>query len=120
MRIFVADGSRDVRLSVQILANNQPDLNVIGIAVHSDGLVEQITATKPDLLLLNWDLPGRSLPNKVARLRTLMPQLKLIVLSVRTEARSAALAAGADTFVSMNTPPEELLDAMRTVERDGK
>lgn len=115
MRIFVADGNRDVRLSVQILVNHQPDMNVIGIAVRSDGLVEQVEATKPDLLLLNWDLPGRSLPDMVARLRTLLPQLKLVVMSVRTEARSAALAAGADTFISMNTAPEKLLETMRTV-----
>ena len=61
MRIFVTDWNREIRVSVQILVNHQPEMNVIGIAVRSDGLVEQIEATKPNLNLLNWDLSGRSI-----------------------------------------------------------
>ena len=115
MRIFVADANREIRLSVQILVNHQADMNVTGIAVRSDGLVKQIEATKPDLLLLNWDLPGQSLLDKVVHLRTTMPRLKLVVMSVRPEARSIALSAGADAFVSMNVPPDELLNTLRDV-----
>ena len=115
MRLFIADADNDVRLGVQMLVNQQPGMNVVGIATRSDGMVQQVTATKPDVLLLNWDLPGQQVTERMAQLRTLMSGLKVIVLSVRPEVRSPALAAGADAFVNMSVPPDELLNALRTV-----
>jgi len=115
VRLFIADADSDVRLGVQMLVNQQPGMNVVGIATRSDGMVQQITATKPDVLLLNWDLPGQHVAERMAHLRSLMPRLKVVVLSVRPDARSPALAAGADAFVNMGMPPDELLNALRDV-----
>ena len=115
MRLFIADADNDIRLGVQMLVIQEPGMNVIGIAVRSESLIRQVKATVPDILLVNWDLPGQHVVEQIAQLRTLMPRLKVVVLSVRPEVRSPALAAGADAFVNMTVPPEELLDALRTV-----
>ena len=114
MRIFVADADANVRLSVQMMANQHPDLNVIGIAVHAKTLVEQVAASNPDLLFVNWDIPGQSVVRGMAQLRACIPELKIVVLCVRPEAKTAALAAGADAFVDMNTPSDELVNILRT------
>jgi two-component system response regulator DesR len=113
MRIFIADESKEIRLALQMLFNQQPGMTVIGIAVSSDGVVEQIIASKPDVLLLNWNLPGDFLPDTLARLRSLMPGLKLVVLGVQFESRTAALAAGVDAFLDMSTPPHEMVEVLR-------
>ena len=115
MRVFLADANKDVRIALQMLFNRHPDMDVIGIAVRSDSLVEQVVAARPDVLLVNWDLPGHFLPDQIARLRALIPRLRLVVLGVRFEASSMAMEAGVDAFVDMNAPPQELVDVLREV-----
>lgn len=116
MRIFVADANKESRVALQMFLNRQPGMNVTGIAVHSAGLAEQVAATQPDVLLLSWELPGDLLPDKLVRLHTLMPWLKSVVLGIRPEAKEVAMAAGADAFVSINAPPDELMDILRSIE----
>jgi DNA-binding NarL/FixJ family response regulator len=115
MRIFIADADADIRVAVQMLANQQPDMNVVGIAVQCDNLVEQVRLAKPDILHLNWELPGQDVTEKVKVLCEAIPRLKLIVLSVRPEARSPALAAGADAFIDMAMTSDALIDTYRRV-----
>jgi DNA-binding NarL/FixJ family response regulator len=115
MRIFIADADADIRIAVQMLTNQQPDMNVIGITARCDNLVEQVRLAGADVLLLNWNIPGQGVAEKVAELCAANPRLKVIVLSVRPEARSAAFDAGADAFIDMTMPADELLNTLRTV-----
>jgi CheY-like chemotaxis protein len=66
----------------------------------------------PDLVLLGWELPGLDTLDSMNSLRDVCPGLSVIALSGRPEARQAALAAGADHFVSKADPPERLLFAI--------
>jgi CheY-like chemotaxis protein len=72
-----------------------------------------VRATCPDIILLDWELPGLQGGDALSTLRAHRPQLKVIALSGRPEARSAALAAGMNAFVSKGDPPEQLLAAVR-------
>jgi len=95
---------------------------VTGIAVETRGLVAQITASEPDVLLLDWHLPGITIKELVADIRALELVLKIIVLSVNPEDERAALAAGADAFVTKAEPPDRLmsvLNNMRQTPKDG-
>jgi DNA-binding NarL/FixJ family response regulator len=80
---------------------------------EADGLLAQVKKVRPDLILLDWELPGPSSNDLLPVLRSLCPHLKVIALSGRPEARQAALDAGADAFVSRVEPPERLLAVLR-------
>ena len=80
-----------------------------GEAEDVEQALEQVTGQRPDLVLLDWELPGQNGDSALVELRTAQPELVVIVLSGRPEARRAALAAGADAFVSKGDPPERLL-----------
>ncbi len=69
----------------------------------------------PDLLLLDWELPGMNGRDLLLQVRALCPHVKVIALSVTPEAREEALAAGADGFVSKGDPPDCLLMAIHAV-----
>jgi len=73
--------------------------------------------TCPDLVLLDWELPGLAGPRLLITLRATCPDLLVIVLSGRPGAQRAALAAGADAFASKSDPPERLLAATGRVAR---
>ena len=112
MRVLVADDQPKVRSALRLLLEQESGMSVVGEAVKAEDLLAQVEATQPDLVLLDWELPGLQGNDRLSILRTLRPQLKVIALSGKPEARRAAQAAGADAFVSKGDPPERLLAAV--------
>lgn len=114
MRVFLADDQSKVRSALRLLLEQDPEMSVVGEAAEAGDLLIQVRAVRPDLVLLDWELPGLQTANPLLpALRTRCPRLSVIALSGRPEARQAALAAGADAFVSKGDPPERLLMAVR-------
>ena len=116
MRIFLADDQHKVRSALRLLLENETGVQVVGEAVDAEGLLAGTTATCPDLVLLDWELPGLT-DGTLSVLRRTHPGLCVIALSGRPEARRGALAAGADAFVSKANPPERLLAAIEKERR---
>jgi DNA-binding NarL/FixJ family response regulator len=113
MRLFVADADAKERASLQLRLNLEPGMPVVGIADHTSSLLEQLAATKPDILLLDWYLPGDRIDDVLAELNEFEQRPFIIVLAVRPETESAAMAAGADAFCSKGAPPYRLVETLR-------
>ena len=125
MRILLADNQPKVRHALRVLLEHQPGLEVVGEVADGADLVAQLKAARPDIVLLHWRLRGWSAIDPSASpgqgllrgLREGYPNLAVIVLSGHPEVAEAALAAGADAFVSKADPPELLLEAIAGVKR---
>jgi DNA-binding NarL/FixJ family response regulator len=89
-------------------------MEVVGEAAEVGDLLAEVEATAPDLVLLDWELPGLRRNGALSTLRRVCSGLCVIALSGRPEARHEALAAGVDAFVSKGDPPARLLE---TIER---
>jgi DNA-binding NarL/FixJ family response regulator len=118
MRVLLADDQAKVRSALRLLLEQEQGVSVVGEAAEAGNLLVQVEATRPDLVLLDWELPGLGTNDRLSPLRTLSPRLKVIALSGKPEARRAALNAGADAFVSKGDPPEQLLTALHTAGTD--
>jgi two-component system response regulator FimZ (fimbrial Z protein) len=116
MRILLADSQSRVRFALRSLLEEQPGLVVVAEAADCPALLAQVKAACPDLVLLDWDLPGMGGLDLLAALHRLCPGLHVIALSSRPEAEQEALAAGARAFVSKAGPPEPLLAAIQSVQ----
>ncbi len=114
MRVFVADDKPEVRSALRLLLEQDPETAVVGEADRADELVVQVGEVCPDLLLVDWELPGASMGEILPVLRCLCPRMFLVALSGQPDARERALAAGVDAFVSKGDPPERLLAALQT------
>ena len=144
MRILVAENQPKVRHALRVLLEHQPGLEVVGDVADGAALLAQVRAASPDIVLLHWRLRGWSAADPSAaltdpvpkghstgrtgpsassrqgplcRLREAYTDLAVIVLSGNPEVEQAALAAGADAFVSKGDPPELLLEAIANVKR---
>lgn len=94
-----------------------------GEAADAKGVLEEVGEHRCDLVLLDWELPGlRPCLGKepvlsdgrvISALRMLHPDILVVALSGRSEARLEAAAAGADEFISKGDPPENLLITLR-------
>ena len=115
MRLFIADADQELRTVLQILLHQEPGMSVVGIAVEAKGLLAQVAASQPDVVLMDWFLPGRPATDVLADLHALERRPQIIVLSVRPEVENEAKAAGADAFVVKGHHPNSLLRAIETL-----
>jgi DNA-binding NarL/FixJ family response regulator len=115
MRVLIADDVPNVQTGLRVLLEQQPGIEVVGAVLDADDLLVWVEGTCPDLLLIGWELPGLAGIDLLPALRGACPNLLVIVLSGRSEARGAALAAGPDAFVSKVAPPERLLAAILSI-----
>jgi DNA-binding NarL/FixJ family response regulator len=113
MRVLLADDQTHVRSALSALLKQEADVNVVGEASEAGELLAELQIAHPDVILLDWELPGLARLGSLAALRAGCPALLVIALSGQPEAQRAALAAGADAFVSKVDPPEKLLAALR-------
>jgi DNA-binding NarL/FixJ family response regulator len=109
MRVLLADNQPKVRFALRALIEQRLGFQVIGEAVDASDLLAQANAACPDLVLLDWKLRGLAAVDLVPALRRVCPNAYVIALSGQSEARRAALDAGADAFISKTDSPERLL-----------
>jgi len=112
-QILIADDQPQVRRALQLLLEQELQEISVMEATDTASLLTQIAACCPDLVLLDWGLPGMAAPDLLIALRQTCATLTIIVLSGQPEADRDALRAGADAFVSKADPPEQLLAAIR-------
>jgi DNA-binding NarL/FixJ family response regulator len=120
MRILLADSQAKVRFALRVLLGRQPGVEVVDEVASTEELLARAALSCPDLVLLDWTMAGAFAGGLLQALRAHCPDLGVIVLSGRPEARKAALAAGADAFVSKANPPEHLLAAITRCCQDGQ
>jgi DNA-binding NarL/FixJ family response regulator len=119
-RILLADSDARVRSSLHTLLRQEAGGVAVRESVDIGSLAMQVGQFKPDLVLLDWELPGRPAAALLFALHGLDYHPKVIVLSTRPESERDALAAGADAFVCKADPPERLLDSFRTLVQQSK
>ena len=116
-RIFLVDDHPLEREGLKALLAGQPDLLVVGEASHGQTLLDQLTATFADVVVLAMNEP---MPESLATTRLLvasLPQLRVLVLANVGPERyvSQLFEAGAHGYVLKNAFGEELVVAVRAV-----
>ena len=112
IRVLIADDQPEVCSAVRLLLAHQPDVVVVGEARDLAQALVLSAQQNPDLVLLDWELPGQEDAGALESLRALDPGVVVIALSGQPQAQRAALSAGVDGFVSKGDPPERLLAAI--------
>ncbi len=106
-RVFVACSDERLRIALLLRLQVEPGLAVVGITDRLTSLLPQLEAADAEVLLLEWDLPGQSIADLLSSIRGLRNPPKIISFS-KPEEKEQILAAGADHFICMNSPPDGL------------
>ena len=119
IRVLVADDQALVRGSFRLLVDTAPDLEVVGEAATGAEAVEIATREKPDVLLMDIRMPEMDGIEATRRITASGPTADVRVLILTTfdldEYVYAALRAGASGFLLKDTPPADLLAAIRVI-----
>jgi two-component system invasion response regulator UvrY len=118
MRVFIIDDQAQVRSALRKLLKHRLNMQVVGETVDTHSLWIELEAARPDVLLLDWSALGSHPDEVLPSLRAHYPHLSVIVMSGQPDVRRAALAAGADAFISKTDPPDQLLATLKEVGHD--
>jgi DNA-binding NarL/FixJ family response regulator len=116
-KILVVDDHPILREGLLQSINRQPDLAVCGEAENAAQALGAISKLKPDLVLVDISMPGKSGFELVKDLQTIHPELAVLVLSMHDESLYAerVLRAGARGYIMKHERPKKLLEAIRHV-----
>lgn len=120
IRIALVDDQQLVRSGFSMLINSQPDLEVVVQAGNGREAVQALSTQPADVVLMDVRMPGMDGLEATRRLlENPRGDLKVVVLTTfdLDEYALSAIRAGASGFLLKDAPPEELLDAIRTVYR---
>jgi DNA-binding NarL/FixJ family response regulator len=121
IRVSVVEDDDRVRASLARLVDGAGAVQCVSQHASAEAALEELPAVAPDVVLMDINLPGMSGVECVRRLKTVMPDVQVVMLTVYedTDLIFAALAAGATGYLLKRTPPDELLGGIRDVHRGG-
>ena len=116
-RIILADDHPLVLEAVRALLDGQPELKVIAAATDGRQLLDLTRRLKPDLVILDLQLPGVNGLDCLRRIKEFDPAIQVIVLSAFGDAETvrAVVQAEAEGFVLKTDPPGQVINAIRQV-----
>jgi two-component system response regulator DesR len=117
IRLLIADDQALVRGALAALLDLEPDLEVVCEVGRGDEVVDAVLAAKPDVALLDVEMPGLDGIEAAAALRTAVPGVRVLMVTTfgRPGYLRRAMEAGAAGFVVKDTPAAQLADAVRRV-----
>lgn len=117
IRILIADDHALFREGLRALFTALPDVEVVGEAAEGESAVNQVDAVKPDIVLMDINMPGVNGIEATRRILSGHPGLGIIMVTMLEDDASvfAAMRAGARGYVLKGANHDEILHAIRAV-----
>jgi DNA-binding NarL/FixJ family response regulator len=116
-RVLIVDDHPMTRAGLVHVINHQPDLVICGEAENAAEALDAVDARRPDLVLADITLPGKSGLELIKDIKAIRPELPILVISMHDESLYAerVLRAGARGYITKQEGGEKLLQAVRHV-----
>jgi two-component system, NarL family, response regulator DesR len=117
IRVLVAEDMRILRDMLVSMLNLEDDIKVVAQVADGTGVVPSALAERPDLAVLDIDMPGLDGLSAAAELHERLPACRVVILTVlgRPGQLRQALAAHVSGFLVKDTPSEQLIGILRRV-----
>lgn len=119
--VSIVEDNEQLRSTLARVIDRADGFKCVGQHPSAEAALEGLPAEKPQVVLMDINLPGISGVECVRKLKPLLPQTQVIMLTVYEDTENIfnALAAGAAGYLLKRTPSAELLDAIRQVLQGG-
>ena len=122
IKVLVADDHEIVRQGLKTIISECLDLSIVGEAENGNEVLKIVKKTKVDVVLLDFDMPGKNGLDTLIELKALYPKLPVMILSIFPEDHYGTrfLKAGASGYLQKSSATDQLIDAIRKVFNGGK
>lgn len=121
IKVIIFDDNDSLRDSISMLLEDNADFTLAGSYSHCLDVIENITNTKPDVVIMDIDMPGMNGIEGVRLIRKNFPTAQILMLTVFDDDEKvfAAIKAGANGYILKNAEPQRLLHAISEVYNGG-
>jgi DNA-binding NarL/FixJ family response regulator len=122
IRVLIVDDHRVVRDGLALLIEREQDLAVAGRASSGEEALATFRRERPDVVLMDLQLPGMSGVDAIKAIRQFDPEASIVVLTMYDgdEDIHRALDAGATTYLLKGSPADDLIRVVRDVHGGGR
>lgn len=117
IKVLIADDHDIVRQGIKTIVSDISDISVVGEAESGDEVLKEIQKLDVDVLIMDYDMPDRNGLDTLIELKTMRPQLPVIILSMFPEDHYGVrfLKAGASGYLGKSNVTQQLVEAIRRV-----
>lgn len=116
-KILIAEDHTLVRAGIRALLSAEPDFEVVGEVATGEDAVRMAYETRPDVVLMDLNMPGRGGMHAIGEIKRRTPEVKVLVITMHKtdEYIQEALRSGAAGYILKESGHDELRAAIRTV-----
>ena len=119
-RVLIVDDNEVVREGLRSIFEPQADIEVVGQAVDGLDAVAKAEKLEPDVILMDAQMPGIDGTEATRRIKQIIPDVKVLFLTVYGEYVGSALAAGASWYLTKDCRRQDLLEAIRVLAQSSR
>jgi DNA-binding NarL/FixJ family response regulator len=121
IRVVIVEDIEDIRESLQTLISGKPGYNCAGSYATAEAAIADIPIIKPDVVLMDINLPGMNGVEAVRQLKEHFPDINFLMCTVFDDDENIflALRAGAGGYILKNNSPWKILEAIKEINDGG-
>lgn len=117
IRILLVDDHAVVRAGYRFLLESIEDIHVMAEATSGEEALSMVASQQPDIVVMDLAMPGIGGLEAIRRIRAQHDKVRILVFTMHENAAFVehVLQAGVDGYISKNSPPETLVEALRKI-----
>lgn len=115
MKVLLVTNAIDLSVALQILLREEPAFVVVASVSSVSAALWVIESDCPDLVVLDWDLPGQSASDMLKKAMSFSCSPRVIAMAKHEGDEKVVLDTGAEGFVVKGTSPKNLITAIRNI-----
>jgi DNA-binding NarL/FixJ family response regulator len=121
IRVTIFEDNTNLRRGLATLINGSSGFECVGAFGNCDKLIKNISETKPDVVLMDIEMPGMNGIEAVKMLKPQFPGVKILMETVFEDDEKVfhSICNGAEGYILKNTPPSQILEAIREIHEGG-
>lgn len=121
IKVLLYDDVKELRETLVLLLNNTDGFEVVGELDNCETAVADITSLKPDVILMDIDMPGMTGIQGIKEIRQYNTDVKILMLTVFDDNKNVfeAIRHGANGYLLKKTPPSKLIDYIKEAYEGG-
>ncbi|MGB0385478.1 MAG: response regulator transcription factor [Ardenticatenaceae bacterium] len=122
IRVLLIDDHPAIRAGIRVILEQDPSIEVVGEADNGDRAVELVKLLKPDVLLLDMEMPGKNGPEVAQELNRINANVHILGLSAHDNLKyiKRLLENGADGYLTKEEALDKIVEAVHGVMRGQK
>jgi DNA-binding NarL/FixJ family response regulator len=121
IKVSIVEDNDQIREGLSVLINGSTGFQCVATYPTAENALKYLPAHRPDVVLMDIQLPGMSGIECVRELKRILPELQIMMLTIYEDDDNVfkSIVAGASGYVLKKTPPSELLDAISDLHNGG-